>query len=134
MGKFFDNLNLEEILHKLSSIEERLSKIESTLNIIPPKPEEEVLPIPAVQPQDEELEFRIGQFWAAKIGIVVLIIGFAFLLTLPYENLPAVLPSIVGYFCAVILFGLARLWRQSFSHLSGYLVGGGFVLLYLATM
>jgi hypothetical protein len=40
----------------------------------------------------------------------------------------------MGYFLAAILFGLAKFWKQTFLQLSGYLISGGFVLLYLTTM
>jgi uncharacterized membrane protein len=133
-----DNSALNEILNYLRNIDKRVSKIEDSLNI-------QSYPIEALEPLEKEsldeikkseegLEERIGQFWFPKIGIVVLIVGFAFFITLPLQDLPVILPALMGYFLAAVLFGLAKFWKQTFFQLSGYLISGGFVLLYLTTM
>ena len=33
--------------------------------------------------KDDVLEYRIGQFWFAKIGILAFVVGIMFVLTLP---------------------------------------------------
>jgi hypothetical protein len=138
MDSSSDNSALSEILEYLKNIDARVSKIESNLGDQTPsdksveleKIEKQIEKIP----DKEGLEERIGQFWFPKIGIVVLIIGFAFFLTLPLKDLPLLLPSLMGYFFSAVLFGIAKFWKQTFSQLSGYLISGGFVLLYLTTM
>jgi len=135
MDSSSDNSALNEILNYLKNIDDRVSKIEENLNIQSPVPESTELatkePQVDIKKSDEGLEERIGQFWFPKIGILVLIVGFAFFLTLPLKDLPAILPALMGYFLAAILFGLAKFWKQTFLELSGYLISGGFVLLYL---
>jgi uncharacterized membrane protein len=133
-----DNSALNEILNYLKNIDDRVSKIEESINIQSfPIDSAETLkkesPV-EIKKSEEGLEERIGQVWFPKIGIVVLIVGFAFFLTLPLNDLPAVLPALMGYFLAGVLFGLAKFWKQTFLQLSGYLISGGFVLLYLTTM
>ena len=138
MDSSSDNSALNEILNYLKNIDDRVSKIEERINIQSTalesaeavKKESQV----EIKKSEEDLEERIGQVWFPKIGIVVLIVGFAFFLTLPLNDLPAVLPALMGYFLAVVLFGLAKFWKQTFLQLSGYLISGGFVLLYLTTM
>jgi len=138
MDSSSDNSALNEILNYLKNIDDRVSKIEETINIQSypfdstetAKKESQV----EIKKSDEGLEERIGQVWFPKIGIVVLIIGFAFFLTLPLQDLPVILPALMGYILAAILFGLAKFWKQTFLQLSGYLISGGFVLLYLTTM
>jgi uncharacterized membrane protein len=129
---------LNEILNKLKNLDKRITKIESQLTIQTPTPESKELPsdiekIVKLQ-SEEELEFRIGQFWAAKTGILVLIVGFAFLLLLPFEEFPSFLPSLMGYIIGLALFGVARMWKETFTHITGYLIGGAFVILYISTM
>jgi hypothetical protein len=138
MDSSSDNSALNEILNYLRNIDDRVSKIEQSINIQSPpielteavKKESQV----EIKKSEEGLEERIGQVWFPKIGIVVLIVGFAFFLTLPLQDLPVILPALMGYFLAAILFGLAKFWKQTFLQLSGYLISGGFVLLYLTTM
>jgi hypothetical protein len=133
-----DNSALNEILNYLRNIDNRVSKIEERLNIqsstaepletvIKESPDE-------ISKSREGLEQRIGQFWLPRIGIVVFIVGFTILLTLPYKSLPAILPSLMGYLFTAFLFGLAKYWKNSLPHLSDYLTIGGFVSLYLGSM
>ena len=133
-----DNSALQEILEHLKKLDGRISKIESKLSGEEFDYETEVIMEEAEKidntERGEELEFQIGQFWAAKVGIWVLIIGFASLLTLPFEGLPAVLPALSGFILSFIMLGLSRYKKESFEHLSGYLVGGGLVVLYIAVM
>lgn len=135
MSETSNNSVLEEIHKGLMNLEKRLSKIESVLEIKSLAADEEILTdVKAATSDEDELEFKIGQYWAAKIGILVLLVGFAFLLLLPYEEFPALVPFAFGAAISLILFALARFWKDSFVHISGYFVGGGLVLSYLTIM
>ena len=129
---------LNEILNHLKNLDSRISKIENRINVQSIHEDEEVsVPEPEEiipQKSDDELEFQIGQFWAAKAGILVLLVGFAFLLLLPHSEFPALVPFLFGIVLSLILFGLARFWKDSFAHISGYLVGAGFILSFLTIM
>ncbi|MGA9294002.1 MAG: hypothetical protein WBV81_15510 [Ignavibacteriaceae bacterium] len=141
MQSLSDNPSLEEIKKFLINLDERISSIESRLQILPA---EETYPVKkeikelakSIDTLDREdnLEYRIGQFWFAKVGIVVLIIGLAFLLTLPYENSPSVFPVVLGYFFSAVLIVLSKYFRKNFPHISGFILGGGFVLSYFSTL
>ncbi len=138
MDSSSDNSALNEILNYLRNIDDRVSKIEERINIQSSvvestetvKKESQV----EIKKDDEGLEERIGQFWLPRIGIVVFIVGFAFFLILPHEGLPAILPSLLGYFFTAVLFGLSKYWKNSLPLLSGYLISSGFVSLYLSSM
>lgn len=125
----------KEILDYLKSLEARLSRIESHLDLSPAAAEE----VSEERKSDlsfstDALEFEIGQFWFAKVGIVILAIGVAFLLTFPYENVPSVLPAFVGYLITTAILLLGHFWRNTYNLISRYLVGGGLVLLYFTTL
>ncbi len=141
MKSLSDNPGLDEIVKFLIKLDERISTIEARLSIVPEekpyiekeeirKPEESISSLE----REDNLEYRIGQFWFAKVGIVVLIIGFAFLLTLPYENSPSAFPTILGYFFSAGLISLSQYWRKNFPHISGFILGGGYVLSYFTTL
>ncbi|MBM4169571.1 MAG: DUF2339 domain-containing protein [Ignavibacteria bacterium] len=129
----------EEILSLLRRLEARVQRIEDYLGIKPlkeetPQPAQELPAVPVTSEEEDEMEFELGQAWFAKVGIIVLAIGIAFLLTFPYEALPPSAPAIFGYFITGGIFLLAHLWRNSFTLLSRYLVGGGMALLYFTTL
>ncbi|MEJ2196046.1 MAG: hypothetical protein P8X73_14450 [Ignavibacteriaceae bacterium] len=138
MDSLSDKNVLNEILDRLKNLDKRITKIETELTNQTAIPESIELPTKVEntvkRQNEEELEFRIGQFWAAKTGIIVLIVGFVFLLLLQFNDFPSFLPSLIGYVIGLVLFGLARVWDKTFSHNTGYLLGGGFVILYISTM
>ena len=121
MNNSSENQNGYKVHNYLKYLENRISKIESRLNISPPNEEEKsylTTPSTAKHTQkDESLEFRIGQYWLPKVGIVVLSIGIIFLLTFPYQNLSPIIPSLFGYGLAAGIFGLSYYWRESFSYI-----------------
>jgi hypothetical protein len=123
---------------RLSRIEERLSRIEKQLDILPPEVSqaspEKISTSNEISDNSQSLEFHIGEFWLAKSGIIILAIGIAFLLTFPYRDLPAILPALFGYFLVLIIISMAYLWRNSFQHISRYLLGGALLLIYFSTL
>ncbi len=122
----------------INQLEARISRIEEFLKLEPMDqsglPEAKQLFPKNISKAADNLEFRIGQFWFAKTGIVVLAIGIVFLLTLPYENWPSALPSSIGYIIVGLIFSLSYLWKMSYEFLSRYLLGGGLLLLFFTTM
>ncbi len=141
MQSLSDNPSLDEIKKFLIDLDERISRIESRLQILPFKEtyleKEEInesAKVISSLDREDNLEYRIGQFWFAKVGIVVLIIGLAFLLTLPYQNSLSVFPVVLGYFFSAVLIILSKYFRKNFPHISGFILGGGFVLSYFTTM
>ena len=121
----------------LKQLDTRLTRIEDQLHLPPlPGPEEAEGTSAAVltEQQEEALELQIGQNWFARVGIVVLAIGIAFLLTFPYGDVPPVLPSLIGYVLVGGIALLSRLLRHSFGQVSRYLLGGGMLLFYFSTL
>ncbi len=128
----------KEIISLLKSLEERVSRLEAVLNVEPVHQSESELDQKAevedYSDKEEELEYRIGQFWFAKLGIFVLIIGIIFFLTFPYKNLPSFLPGLFGYILASLIFGFSFICRKIYSYISGFLLGGGLALLFFTTL
>lgn len=128
----------EQLLEYLKSFEARISRIEAHLGLTSSSQHVETdrpVETPARATEAEEaLELRIGETWFAKVGIIVLAIGIAFLLTFPYEHLPPAVPGLFGYLLVGGIVALSRFWRQSFPLISRYLLGGGLALLYLSTL
>ncbi len=123
---------------RLARIERRLQRLEEQMGLSSAQGGEAMEEPSALPPDDardqDALEYKIGSYWLAKIGIVVLAFGIVFLLTLPYEGLPSYLPSLSGYVITGIILALSHYWRHSFSFMSRYLLGCALVLIYFATL
>ena len=127
---------VEELCERMKRVEERLGLEPLARAAVPT-----VEPAPTVvsaaeveRKQQESLEFELGQNWFALIGIVVLAIGVGFVLSLPFEGLPATGPSLGGALLAGIVFVLARLARRSFDAIAKYLRGAGMLLLFFSAL
>lgn len=138
MSEFHENPQNEEIVDLLKKLDDRINRVENYLQLPPLVADSENQPKVRTsldsEMEDEALEFRIGQFWFAKVGIIVLAIGIAFLLTFPYQNLPVAIPSIFGYLLVAVIISLSFKFAKNLSHISGYLLGGGLALLYFSTL
>ena len=133
-----------EIVDFLKRVDLRLIAVENALHL-EPQVDAEVTSIKEAvasefeekiseSSEGEQLENRIGQFWFAKTGIIVLAIGIGFLLTFPYENLPSFLPSLFGYILAFAIGAFSIYLRKNYEFIAGYFLGGSLVLLYFTTL
>ncbi|MDP3682571.1 MAG: DUF2339 domain-containing protein, partial [Ignavibacteria bacterium] len=133
-----------EIVDFLKRVDLRLIAVENALHL-EPQVDAEVTSIKEAvasefeekiseSSEEEQLENRIGQFWFAKTGIIVLAIGIGFLLTFPYENLPSFLPSFFGYILAFAIGAFSVYLRKNYEFIAGYFLGGSLVLLYFTTL
>jgi hypothetical protein len=127
--------DLRDLLRRL---EERVDRIEAHLEIRSrPEGAKEGSATPlqkAAMADSESLEFRIGEYWLARLGSVVLLIGMAFLISYPFTALPATLISLVGYMVVAGVFGLSLYWHKTYQDLAKILYGGALVLFYFATL
>ena len=126
--------SLSEILHNL---EARIARIEKELNIEPVRLREATVRVSGegrAEKTGDSLEFRIGLYWFAKVGIVTLMIGVAFLLLRPFNELNPAFASILGYVLSAGVILVSRIIRKQSPLLSGYLLGSALVLLFLSTL
>jgi len=127
-----------QLITYLKNLELRISRIEEKLNL-ENLPSEDNFELPSLMPQNiseraDSLETQIGQFWFAKVGIVILALGIIFLMTFPYQNLPSFFPSLVGYILVGFLFWLSNFWKSSLLFISQYIFGGALLLFFFSTL
>jgi hypothetical protein len=122
-----------ELAQRMDRVEKRLGLVTEE-TIVPEEAPEFEQSVAAPPEKEESLEFEVGQTWFALIGIVALAIGAAFLLSLPFADLPSWLPSVAGYVVSAIVLYLAKVSRRSFEVISKYLRGAGMLLLFFATL
>lgn len=131
------NSETKEMLDILRGLNARLTRIEDYLNITPKVVDEneEKSGVSKVKSgKDEELEFKIGQFWFAKLGIFVFLIGCLIANTLPFEGINQIIPSALGFILGIGLIAIGQIGKERIPYLQGYLLGSGFVVIYLAAI
>lgn len=136
MNKFFEDMGASQLLEYLKSIESRIQKIESRLDISSSSETSLITELENSQTNNNEpdsFEFNLGEFWFARVGVFILAVGFAFLLTLPYDNINPFLPSLIGFIISGLLFIASKFWKNIFINLSAHLWGAAFLLLYFST-
>jgi uncharacterized membrane protein len=128
-----------ELQHRLKLLEDRISRIEAHLGLSPELEERSSVPPenrlrrPSLE-TDDVLENQIGETLFARVGILVLAIGVAFLLTFPLHGVPPVLPSLFGYVLVGGAWWLSNRWREPLPQLSRYILAGTLLLLYFTTL
>ncbi len=129
---------LTQISEALRRLETRVNRIEEYLEIRPERAAaSEIRTAPngkKATAEDESLEFKIGEYWLAHLGTVVLLMGIAFFLSYPFTTFPAILVSLIGFLAVGAIVGLSRYWQKTYPYLSKILFVGGLVLLYFATL
>jgi uncharacterized membrane protein len=123
---------IRDLSVRLERVEDRLGL--KPMQVQPASPPETPAAPEVIREQRDALEFEVGQNWFALIGIVVLAIGMAFLLSLPFAGLPSIVPSLAGYAICGVMLMLARISRRSFEAISKYLRGAGMLLLFFSTL
>lgn len=133
-----ESTQFQQIVNYLQNFESRISRIEQELGLTQAD-ENTDFKLPPLFPRKisgnaDTLELQIGQYWFAKVGIVVLAVAIILILTFPFKNLHHAIPSGIGYILVVVLFVLSRIWKESLSFISRYIFGAGLMLLYFNTL
>ena len=129
-----DSFNNKRILKTLQNLESRIIRIESFLNFESDSVKSATKYTKKKKDTNDAIEFHIGEFWFSKVGIVVLSIGLAFLLSLSYKEYPAVLPGIIGYVLTVVLYVSSYFFRNTNDYISKYLLGSSIFILFFSTL
>ena len=128
--------NFPSLINYIDRLENRIKRLEEHLKLEP-------LVFGASSPpvangkkykESKDIEMQIGQFWLAKVGVIALLTGIVFILTLPFDGLSQIIPLMIGYLIAAALAGLSVLFKKSFEVLSQYLMGGALIVLYVSTL
>jgi len=118
-------------------LQARVAKIEKQLGLVADADQTFIEEEQAEVQADTEkmgLEFKIGEFWLAQVGALILLFGAAFFISYPLSGLSTPVFTLLGYVAISGLFVLSRYWETSLPHLSKILFGGSLLLLYFATL
>lgn len=81
----------------------------------------------------EEVESRLGGYWAARLGIVSLVTGAAFAIAHGFDRFGPLVRVILGYACAAALAALGRRVAGARRGFGQILVSGGLGIAYYTT-
>ncbi|HEX5752613.1 MAG TPA: DUF2339 domain-containing protein [Archangium sp.] len=124
----------EDLRDTVRRLEETVARLEARIEQLETE-------APAVEPVErvpetertQDLEAHLGTYWLSRVGIVALIIGFAFLIIYHFGELGVLARVGAGYLLSAGLAALG-LWLSKRHELFGRIVfGGGLALAYFVT-
>jgi uncharacterized membrane protein len=135
-----DTQDLRDVVRRLeetvSRLEARIERLETAAPAQPPTAPTANTPVPGEPvpaPEPRDLEAHLGTYWLSRVGIVALIIGFAFLIIYHFGELGVLVRVGAGYLLSAGLAALG-LWLSRRHELFGRIVfGGGLALAYFVT-
>jgi hypothetical protein len=136
MGSTTENEEIAKLVKMMDSINARLTAIEANINL--PKanvPETGVQKKTSITKESsEDLEFRLGEQWFGKIGIIAFLLAVFNFLVLPFESISHHIILISGYFISLGLIVSSFLGAKFLKNLAGYTMGSGLILLFVSTL
>jgi hypothetical protein len=94
--------------------------------------EQEVIPF--TKESSEDLEFRLGEQWFGKIGIIAFLLAVFNFLVLPFESIPQSIILILGFIISFILITSSIAGAKLLKNLAGYTLGSGLILLFVSAL
>lgn len=136
MNDTIENNEIKRLVKMLDGINARLSAIEANINL-PKRLDsdlvgQEVLPIQ--KETSEDLEFRLGEQWFGKIGIIAFLLAVFNFLVLPFASIPYHLILFSGFFISVGLIVSSFIGSRLLKNLAGYTMCSGLILLFVSTL
>jgi len=128
----------QDLKNTIKQLEQRLQRLEKMAGVLVQSPgsatSSESETNTGVQLPEFNLEQRIGAYWFAQLGIVILIIGLIFLISYAFTEFKPFWQALIGYGITAVVYGLSRLFRDRLQFISKVLFPGSLLLLYFVTL
>ncbi|NQV14896.1 hypothetical protein HQ531_05505 [bacterium] len=136
MAKNSSDSSSSQVIDYLKDLDQRVSKLEA---LIKPHPLlSKSIDIKKKQGRGDgkpdEFEIRVGEYWFAYVGIVVLVAAFTFMLSLPWENLHAAIPSLIGLAICGGMMGFAHYFKLSYKFISLQLWSAAYFISFISIL
>jgi len=135
------NEEMEKILRRLQSLEQRLSRLESAVNIntselveVRVLIEEPVLTDDVRNDEEKEIETQIGRYGLAWLGNIVLFFGIVFLTQYMMNLGYRIFSLLIGYIASTLMIFLAGYIRKTNFHLASIFRINALLLLFYITV
>ncbi len=136
MSNATDSNEIAKLMDMLDGVEKRLSTVEAIVkNSYAPKTEI-LKPVAATVTKEssEDIEFRLGEKWFGKIGIIAFLLAVVNFLVLPFASIPHHIILGLGFVIALGLISSSFAGKGLLKTLAGYLMGSGLILLFISTL
>ena len=136
MAKNSPESSPSQVIDYLKDLDKRVTKLENNL---PPNPARIQAPVEASQTLARDIkpglfEIQIGEYWFAYVGIIVLVLAFMFMLSLPWPQLHAAIPVLVGIaVCGGMVF-VANRFRAHYKFICLQLYAGAYFLSFVSLL
>lgn len=124
--------DIENLQSSIQSLEKRIIRIEKLLSIKDETEENES--VSSKNYDSESMELHFGKVWLAKVGIIILLIGFLFLITSPFEGLPQIIPVLISYAISFVFLLLIKFGKNRLKDLEGFLLISFYTLVFFSTL
>lgn len=135
---------LQQILDRLSNLENRIYYIEKYFNIRAPKAT--AAPAPAqvsdsshventksVEKKTKSTEVEIGQKWFSVGGVILLFLGVLFLVSFIFQYIGPESKVLLSYLVGLVLFGVSLISKKKYGLFSRIVMAGAWGIVYLTT-
>jgi uncharacterized membrane protein len=134
MDTSIDKNEIRRLIEVVENLNARISALESS---VPQRGNSRTESIPhreVLKESSEDLEFRIGEQWFGKIGVVAFLFAVFYLLTLPFDKGAQTFVILLGYIISAVMISTAFYKQEQLKSLGGYIAGSGMIILYFSTL
>jgi hypothetical protein len=124
---------LNRLIEVIENLNSRIAALEATI----PQSGNEVETRTARElnkESSEDIEFRIGEQWFGKIGVVAFLFAIFYLLTLPFDKTPQIFVLIFGYVTSALMITASFYKQEQLKSLGGYIAGSSIIIFYFSTL
>ncbi|MGE5437069.1 MAG: DUF2339 domain-containing protein [Syntrophothermus sp.] len=122
---------ISRLIDIIENLNSRLSAIESASTQVTEKNTSIQKP-EYVKESSEDFEFRMGEQWFGKIGVVAFTFAFFYLLTLTFNRNTQTTVMLLGFIVSAIILIVSFVYKNQLKTLSGYLTGSGIIILFFS--
>jgi hypothetical protein len=128
-------MHVAQLRNAVERLEHRLAGVERILDIHSYSQEDDASEDRSVRSEEDDLalEFRLGELWVGHLGVVVLLVGIAFLISYPF-GLHGAFQGLIGYVSVGIGVWVSRKWESAYPSIARTIFIGGLMLFYFTTL
>ncbi|NQT63276.1 MAG: hypothetical protein HQ556_10000 [Candidatus Marinimicrobia bacterium] len=136
MAKNSTDSSSSQVIDYLKDLDQRVSTLEAAMK--PYIKTTEDRSVGGIQERGDgkpnAFEIHIGEYWFAYVGIAILVMAFVFMLSLQWNNLHPVVPSLMGAGICALMVGAAVYTKATFKFISLNLWGAAFVVSFISVL
>jgi hypothetical protein len=133
MNSTTDNSEISRLIEVIENLNSRVSALEAS------RPESGPEPSPFFRKEiskesSEDMEFRIGEQWFGKIGVIAFLFALFYLLTIPFDKTPHLLVLAFGFLTSSLMIAASFFKQDQLKSLGGYIAGSGIIIFYFSVL